>query len=85
MLVDYELDEKKPPDAVDELTVLLKDVVELVVFVVKSLSSSSSLSLAKIFKSYFYLSSSSRKESGSTKVLFLLTKLEVPIRKYIKL
>ena len=79
VLVDYEFEEKKPPDVVEEATVLLKDVVEFCGLVeVIALSSSRSLSFAKILHRFLYLSSSSKYVSDKTKVLFLFTKLEVP-------
>lgn len=79
MAVDWELELKKPPDVVEELTVLLKEVVEFEGFVeVKALSSSRSFSFANTLHSCLCLSSSSRNCSDNTNVLFLFTKLEVP-------
>jgi hypothetical protein len=57
----------------------LKEVVEFEgLDGVSDLSSSISLSFAKTLLSYLYLSSSSKNYSGSTNVLFLFTKFEVP-------
>lgn len=72
------------PDAVDEVTVLLNDEAEFYEFGTPAplpatdLSSSNSLSFINTFDIYLYRSSSSKKASGNTNVLFLFTKFDVP-------